>query len=193
MENNMKSIKLTNLKEDLKKNQIEIMLYPAKCDGCEGQEYKSCVQACETHMKEKYGKYNTARINIKSKGNKFFPILCHNCEEAPCVDACMPGARYRDIENGWTLTNYKKCVGCWMCVMVCPFGAIERVGKDHYASKCDGCIDEETPKCVEACKKGALKKIGIKNYSYERRLMIANKLYGPHLKINYNRYKNNNR
>ena len=70
-----------------------------------------------------------------------------------------------------------------MCVMSCPFGAIERVGKGgHFASKCDGCIDENTPKCVEACKKGALKRIGIKNYSYERRLMVAKKIYGPYIK-----------
>jgi len=68
--------------------------------------------------------------------------------------------------------------------MSCPFGAIERIEKDHYASKCDGCVDEKIPKCVEACKKGALKRIGIKNYSYERRLMVAKKVYGPYIKSN---------
>ncbi|MCL4533310.1 MAG: 4Fe-4S binding protein, partial [Deltaproteobacteria bacterium] len=140
------SKKLTNLEEDLKKNQIEIMLYPSKCDGCESEGFAACVKACESHMAEKYGsKYTGARINIKKKGNKFFPLICHNCDEAPCVDACMPGARYKDLESGWTVTNYKKCVGCWMCVMSCPFGAIERIGKGHFASKCDGCSDEDTP------------------------------------------------
>lgn len=181
----MNKNKLTNLKEDLKQNQIEIMLYPSKCNGCDDGEFMSCVEACETHMKEKYGaEYTGARINIKKKSGKFFPIICRNCDEAPCVDACMPGARYKDMKTGWTITNYKKCVGCWMCVMSCPFGAIERVEKDHFASKCDGCTDEDTPKCVEACKKGALKRIGIKNYSYERRLMVAKKLYGPYIKSN---------
>jgi carbon-monoxide dehydrogenase iron sulfur subunit len=179
----MNKKKLTNLKEDLKKNQIEIMLYPSKCDGCGSEGNMACVKACEEHMVRKYGsKYAGARINIKEKAGKFFPIICHNCEEAPCVDSCMPGARYKDTESGWTITNYKKCVGCWMCVMSCPFGAIERMGKDHFASKCDGCIDEATPKCVEACKKGALKRIGIKNYSYERRLIVAKKIYGPYIK-----------
>jgi len=175
--------KLTNLKEDLKKNQIEIMLYPSKCDGCESEGFAACIKACEVHMSKKFGsKYAGARINIKKKAGRFFPIICHNCEEAPCVDACMPGARYKDTESGWTVTNYKKCVGCWMCVMTCPFGAIERIGAGHFASKCDGCIDESMPKCVEACKKGALKRIGIKNYSYERRLMVAKKIYGPYIK-----------
>jgi carbon-monoxide dehydrogenase iron sulfur subunit len=181
----MDKFKLTSLQEDLKKDQIEIMLYPSKCDGCEGQEFKACVKACEGHMKEKYGKYNGSRINIKMKNNKFFPVLCHNCDEAPCVDACMPGARYKDLETGWTLTNYTKCVGCWMCVMVCPFGAIERVENGHFAAKCDGCIDEDEPKCVASCKKNALKRVGVKNYSYERRLMVAKKIYGPYTKINY--------
>ena len=183
MQNNLNKNKLTNLKEDLKKNQIEIMLYPSKCDGCETEGFAACVKACEAHMGKKYGsKYTGVRINIKKKSGRFFPIICHNCEEAPCVDACMPGARYKDTESGWTVTNYKKCVGCWMCVMSCPFGAIERIGAGRFASKCDGCIDEGTPKCVEACKKGALKRIGIKNYSYERRLMVAKKIYGPYIK-----------
>ncbi len=96
----------------------------------------------------------------------------------------MPGARYKDLESGWTITNYKKCVGCWMCITSCPFGAIERVSDGHFASKCDGCVGEDVPKCVEACKKGALKKMGIKNYSYERRLMVAKKIYGPYIKSN---------
>lgn len=179
----MAANKLTNLKEDLKKGRIEIMLYPSKCDGCAGEKSMACIDACEKHMKEKYGsKYSGARINVKKKGKSFFPVICHNCEEAPCVDSCMPGARYKDGESGWTVTNYKKCVGCWMCVMSCPFGAIYRIGERHFASKCDGCVGEENPACVAACGRGALKRTGIKNFSYERRLMLAKKIYGPYVK-----------
>ncbi len=81
----MNKNKLTNLNEDLKKNRTEIMLYPSKCDGCEGEGFMACVKACETHMNKKYGsKYTGARINIKKKAGKFFPIICHNCEELAC-------------------------------------------------------------------------------------------------------------
>jgi len=70
----MNKNKLTNLKDDLKKNQIEIMLYPSKCDGCEGEEFMACVKACETQMKKKYGsKYGAPRISIKKKAGNFFP------------------------------------------------------------------------------------------------------------------------
>lgn len=177
------NFKLTNLKADLKKNLIEIMLYPSKCDGCESGKEMACVKACESHMDKLYGnKYKGSRINIKKKKDKFFPMICRNCDEAPCVDSCMPGARYKDRESGWTVTDYNKCVGCWMCVMSCPFGIIERMEEGHFASKCDGCVDEESPKCVEACDRGALKRTAVKNYSYERRLMVAKKLYGPYIK-----------
>lgn len=43
-----------------------------------------------------------------------------------------------------------------MCVMSCPFGAIERDTDDHVAYKCDGCPDSDVAPCVEACEMGVL-------------------------------------
>ena len=56
--------------------------------------------------------------------------------------------------------DQEKCVGCWMCVMVCPFGVIRPSllpgKKEKVAVRCDLCQDRETPACVEACPTGAL-------------------------------------
>ena len=68
----------------------------------------------------------------------------------------MSGALSKDTESGATLHDKDKCVGCWMCVMVCPFGAILRSAEDHLAVKCDLCPDREDFACVAACPTGAL-------------------------------------
>ena len=67
----------------------------------------------------------------------------------------MAGAMTKDLVSGEVTCNPDKCVGCWMCVMVCPFGAV-RPG-EIYTVKCDMCPDRDgAVACVEACPTGAL-------------------------------------
>ena len=46
----------------------------------------------------------------------------------------------KDDETG-IVTNDDRCVGCWMCVMVCPYGGIKRDVVKQMAIKCDQCKD----------------------------------------------------
>lgn len=86
-------------------------------------------------------------------------LACYHCDPAPCVDACISGAMHR--EDGVVLVDQNRCVGCWMCVMACPFGAITP-SKLKVALKCDLCPDRasrmgrERYACVEACPTEAL-------------------------------------
>ncbi len=84
------------------------------------------------------------------------PLRCMQCEEAPCVMACMSGALQRDAETGLVKHDADKCVGCWMCVMVCPFGGVRPLRSRGVVTKCDLCEGEETPACVAACPTHAL-------------------------------------
>ena len=60
-------------------------------------------------------------------------------------------------KTGAVLHNREQCVGCWMCVMVCPYGAIQRdLNGKKVASKCDLCMGKETPVCVTKCPNEAL-------------------------------------
>jgi carbon-monoxide dehydrogenase iron sulfur subunit len=69
----------------------------------------------------------------------------------------MTGAMQRDKETGAVECDEGKCVGCWMCIMVCPFGVISRdVHEGKIASKCDLCIGEGEPACVKNCPNEAL-------------------------------------
>ncbi len=78
---------------------------------------------------------------------------CQHCDPAPCVEACMSGAMFKDEQNR-TMYNPEKCVGCWMCIMSCPFGAIKRSQK--LAVKCDLCPDRKDYVCVVSCPSKAL-------------------------------------
>ena len=57
------------------------------------------------------------------------------------------GAMHRDEKTGAVLSDPDKCVGCWMCIMTCPVGAVHRGADRRVASKCDLCIGEATPAC----------------------------------------------
>lgn len=96
------------------------------------------------------------RILVEEKGAVSFALQCRHCEEAPCVEACLTGAMSKDENTGAVLCNEEKCVGCWTCIMVCPFGAIRRGHQGKVASKCDLCPDAEVPACVANCPNEAL-------------------------------------
>lgn len=102
------------------------------------------------------GKRLRNRAVFEEKGPQSFSLPCRHCEDAPCIEACITGAMSRD-ERGAVVVDENRCVGCWSCIMVCPYGAIqreERTGKVSW--KCDLCPDRDTPACVEACINRAL-------------------------------------
>ena len=96
-------------------------------------------------------------VVVEEKGCVSFAIQCCHCDRPYCAEACMTGALSKDEETGAVLHDGDKCVGCWMCIMVCPFGAIQqdKQGK-RIASKCDLCPDKEIPVCVANCPNEAL-------------------------------------
>ena len=96
-----------------------------------------------------------------------FPNRCRHCDPAPCLQVCPTGAISRDEEHGLVLVNEKKCIGCAMCAVVCPFDVLTfhplpegPTPEVAVAVKCDGCVDRlsrgGTPACVEVCKVDAL-------------------------------------
>jgi len=98
----------------------------------------------------------TPRLQVEQSGYVSFALQCRHCDEAPCIEACMTGAMHRDPKTGAVLCDEDRCVGCWMCIMVCPVGAINRGGELKIASKCDLCMGAETPACVANCPNEAI-------------------------------------
>ena len=61
--------------------------------------------------------------------------------------------------------NEERCVGCWMCLMACEYGAITRnpsvknvprVKNNGINHHCDLCPERTQPACVMVCPTGAL-------------------------------------
>ncbi|KAF0219846.1 MAG: 4Fe-4S [Geobacteraceae bacterium] len=80
---------------------------------------------------------------------------CRHCDEPACLQACISGAIQKN-DNGVVRIDTEQCVGCWSCVMACPYGAVQRNLVKKKANKCDLCPDRETPACVDACPNRAL-------------------------------------
>lgn len=96
------------------------------------------------------------RLYVEQVLESRLPLLCRHCEEAPCVLACRTGALSQDPLTRIVTHDPDKCIGCWMCTMVCPYGVIGRQVERRIAVKCDRCPDLEVPACVTACPTGAL-------------------------------------
>ncbi|WP_048058380.1 4Fe-4S dicluster domain-containing protein [Pyrococcus yayanosii] len=114
------------------------------CIGCE-----TCQSVCEFIHN---GKPNI-RIYYTVSGLPV-PISCKHCDKAPCMDVCPAGAIYRD-SDGAVIINPKKCIGCLMCLAVCPFGAPSYDVRIRAVTKCDMCADRRKlgmePACAEMC------------------------------------------
>lgn len=97
------------------------------------------------------------RVEVEESGAMSFALQCRHCEEAPCIDACLSGAMSIDPDTGVVKNNPDKCIGCWTCILVCPFGAVRRdTGGGKVVGKCDLCPDLDIPACVANCPNEAL-------------------------------------
>lgn len=146
----------------------EIFVQSNRCVGC-----LSCTIACAVaHSADKTLLSAVAETPApKSRlyvqwvaPDKKIPLVCRHCEEAPCMYACISGAISRNAD-GVVITDADKCIGCWTCVMVCPYGVIGRHLQTHKAYRCDRCPDRDSPACVDACPTGALVYETVPNYS----------------------------
>jgi carbon-monoxide dehydrogenase iron sulfur subunit len=148
-----------------------IYVHQDRCLGC-----KTCEIACRVaHTKEKslaaaisQSSPPQRRLFVEQQGSTKAPVLCRHCDDAPCVAACITGCLYKD-ERGFVLRHKERCIGCWSCILACPFGVISRDAEQHLAVKCDRCHGQEVPACVAACPTNALQLVDIDTLPNERR------------------------
>lgn len=81
------------------------------------------------------------------------PVVCLQCDPAPCSEACPEGAIGKTAFGAWTVDK-EKCTGCGLCVDACSYGMIAIDAKEGAARKCDLC--QGNPSCVENCPMEAL-------------------------------------
>ncbi|MCL5098607.1 MAG: 4Fe-4S dicluster domain-containing protein [Candidatus Omnitrophica bacterium] len=139
----------------------EVFCRIERCLGCRSCEIACAVehsQAKELTAAIKENPLPKYRVRVQwvdERGDKVrlrsMALQCRQCAEPACAEACIAGGIVKDEAEGVVRFNQEKCVGCWSCLMVCPYGAIVRVPAQGIAVKCDHCPERETPACVEAC------------------------------------------
>lgn len=130
------------------------------CIGCGICEIHCIVQNSKSKDIIKAYKKETprplSRIRVEKNRPSSFSIQCRNCENPPCVVTCLSGAMHLDEETGLVRYDEEKCMGCWTCVMVCPYDAIRIDPKRRVVAKCDLCPMLDVPACVANCPNEAL-------------------------------------
>ncbi|OGO23510.1 MAG: 4Fe-4S ferredoxin [Chloroflexi bacterium RBG_16_50_9] len=137
-----------------------IYLKEAACIGC---------HLCEVHCRvahsqsedliksfKKESPQPLPRLSIEAKKPISLSVRCQHCDEPLCTYACLTGALHRDAESGIVSVDDEKCIGCWTCLLACPFGAIKRDPDRHCIAKCDLCAGRDVPACVANCPNEAL-------------------------------------
>ena len=96
------------------------------------------------------------RVRVERNIEISFPIQCRHCAEPCCVYSCLTGAMHKEPTNGRVTVDVEKCIGCWTCIVACPYGALSRDLASKHVIKCDLCPDMEIPACVINCPNEAL-------------------------------------
>jgi nitrite reductase (NADH) large subunit len=97
-----------------------------------------------------------SRVSIVHVKNGLEALRCEQCAEPLCVYSCKSGALHRIPADGQVMFDEDRCVGCLMCLMVCPFGVRHDQARDRVA-RCDVCSALDTPACVGACPTHAIR------------------------------------
>ncbi len=162
----------------------QIFVRPELCMGCRSCEIGCAVQ----HSKDKtlfsavlQSPPPSPRLFVESAEDVKMPVICRHCEEAPCLNGCISGCLYRD-EKGFVRRKKERCIGCWSCMMLCPFGVITRDKEKGIAVKCDRCHKLDLPACVNACPTGALQLVDLDEVPKEirgRAVLSGTRAYKP--------------
>lgn len=125
-----------------------------KCIGCH-----ACTIACKSEHDIPVG-VNRCWVKTVEKGRfpdtqRFFlPVLCNQCEDAPCMKICPTNALFKR-RDGIVDLNGAACIGCRACMVACPYDQLFIDPNTRTAEKCNFCANrvenQLLPACVSVC------------------------------------------
>jgi Fe-S-cluster-containing dehydrogenase component/formate-dependent nitrite reductase membrane component NrfD len=125
-----------------------------KCIGCH-----ACTIACKAEHEIPIG-VNRCWVKTVEKDTfpntrRFFlPVLCNQCDDAPCMSICPTNALFKR-RDGIVDLHGDSCIGCRACMVACPYDQLFIDPNTHTAEKCNFCANrvenELLPACVSVC------------------------------------------
>lgn len=97
-----------------------VIAKPELCTGC-----NTCMAACSV-VHRQAGLQSHPRLFVTRTAEDTAPMLCRQCEDAPCARVCP--VRAITYGEDAILLNETLCIGCKLCAIACPFGAITMAG-----------------------------------------------------------------
>ncbi len=115
-------------------------------------------RACEVACEREHGGHSNMFVQLVDE-TYAVPINCRHCHDGPCTVVCPTKAIQRETEDAVTISAMK-CVGCALCTLACPFGAVRLDVLNKVAHKCDLCLTRieagKEPACASTCSARAL-------------------------------------
>ena len=125
-----------------------------KCIGCH-----ACTIACKSEHDIPVGS-NRCWVKTVERGSfpqtqrLFLPVLCNQCEDAPCMEICPTSALFRRRDGIVDLAG-DSCIGCRACMAACPYDQLFIDPNTRTAEKCNFCANRVEnklePACVSVC------------------------------------------
>jgi glutamate synthase domain-containing protein 2/Na+-translocating ferredoxin:NAD+ oxidoreductase RNF subunit RnfB len=129
-----------------------LLTNPDKCDGC-----NDCIEACASVNGE-------SSIFLHKMTEGYQTIVCQQCINPSCLKGCFRDAIYR--EDNVVKINQDLCVGCRLCMLMCPIGSITYTADQML--KCEQqCMQgpDDEPACVKSCGENCLSVVDVKDFA----------------------------
>jgi len=128
-----------------------------------------------------------------------FLVLCNHCDNPPCVRVCPTKATFK-LQDGITMQDMHRCIGCRFCMAACPYGSRSfnwvdprtasnlkpDVPNREYPTRSKGVVEKCTfcserlqagklPACVEAAPAGGILFGDMEDPNSDVRKIVTNK------------------
>ena len=141
-----------------------------RCVGCRNCEY-ACSFARTGDFKDDS---SSIWVDVSPEGMWIGTFVCAQCETPVCLQVCPRSALRRDAQTNAVVVDEVRCMGCKMCLQVCPFGCISFATEKRAIRKCDLCKGD--PNCVKFCMTHALDFIEVNDLPKKKRTFVDHKL-----------------